>query len=321
MADDAGLDREGSESLSDYLGHLLSSVSKARMQADLETIRLAEIYKKHPLLQHFPVPRVRLPKVELNVPVVMVGTLTPDDEPNDDGSNTPQTEEDRIANGMVSIFDELVREAGGVPLSADLSTDIAQEAKVLVSKLNSLPGMKKPSRPEPPEVKTDSGRGIFRPRPDEVRKPPKPGEQPAKANPESPLSLKKLMRPLLTKGKMGAFASDSTDSAKYLAHQFFDLASVKAHLSGQKLGDDKSTDVIKKTFTGQLRDLLLYRQAHTASRLLIRPETAKVREVNSTEHLSYFKLYITEDSVEWTESEGWDDVEKKSIKQDILVPE
>ena len=43
----------------------------ARMQADLETIRLAELYATHPLLRTMPVPHVRLPDVDLDIPVLI----------------------------------------------------------------------------------------------------------------------------------------------------------------------------------------------------------------------------------------------------------
>ena len=57
--------------LGDYLGQLLSEVTIARMQADLEAVRIAELYASHPLLRHMPVPRFRVPDVDLDVPVVI----------------------------------------------------------------------------------------------------------------------------------------------------------------------------------------------------------------------------------------------------------
>jgi hypothetical protein len=57
--------------LGDYLGQLLSEITMARMQADLEAVRVAEIYAGHPLLRHMPVPHFRLPDVEMDVPVVI----------------------------------------------------------------------------------------------------------------------------------------------------------------------------------------------------------------------------------------------------------
>lgn len=57
--------------LGDYIGQLVSEMTIARVQADLEAVRVAELYASHPLLKHLPVPHFRLPEVELNVPVVV----------------------------------------------------------------------------------------------------------------------------------------------------------------------------------------------------------------------------------------------------------
>lgn len=57
--------------LGDYLGHLLSEIAIARMHADLETIRIAELYAAHPLLRSMPVPHVRMPDVDLEIPVLV----------------------------------------------------------------------------------------------------------------------------------------------------------------------------------------------------------------------------------------------------------
>ena len=58
-------------SLGDYLGQLMSEIAIARMQADLETVRLAELYASHPLLKHLPVPHLRLPDVDVDVPILI----------------------------------------------------------------------------------------------------------------------------------------------------------------------------------------------------------------------------------------------------------
>lgn len=63
--------------LGDYLGQLLSEISMARMQADLETIRLAELYASHPLLRTMPVPHVRLPEVDMEIPVLIKASEEP----------------------------------------------------------------------------------------------------------------------------------------------------------------------------------------------------------------------------------------------------
>lgn len=60
-----------SASLADFIGQLTSAITRARLQADLEAVRVAEIYASHPHLRHFPVPRFRLPDVEITAPVVI----------------------------------------------------------------------------------------------------------------------------------------------------------------------------------------------------------------------------------------------------------
>src|SRR2546425_6475217 len=57
--------------LGEYLGTLLAEITSARLQADLESARIAQLYASHPLLQHMPVPRFRLPNVVLDLPVAV----------------------------------------------------------------------------------------------------------------------------------------------------------------------------------------------------------------------------------------------------------
>jgi hypothetical protein len=64
--------------LGDYLGQLISEITMARMQADLEAVRIAELYSSHPLLKNLPIPHFRLPVVELDVPVVIKNMEEPE---------------------------------------------------------------------------------------------------------------------------------------------------------------------------------------------------------------------------------------------------
>lgn len=69
--------------LGDYIGHLLSEMTIARMHADLEAMRVAELYASHPLLRHMPVPHFRLPEVNMDVPLAIkqVEESKPDQSP------------------------------------------------------------------------------------------------------------------------------------------------------------------------------------------------------------------------------------------------
>lgn len=59
--------------LSDFLGHILQEVTRARVFADQEAVRVAKRYAADPdgLLKHFAVPRVRLPNIEITAPLVV----------------------------------------------------------------------------------------------------------------------------------------------------------------------------------------------------------------------------------------------------------
>lgn len=57
--------------LGDYIGQLLSEITIARMHADIEAVRVAELYSAHPLLRNMPVPHFRLPNIEADVPIVV----------------------------------------------------------------------------------------------------------------------------------------------------------------------------------------------------------------------------------------------------------
>jgi hypothetical protein len=56
--------------LGDFLGAILSEVTLARVHADLEAVRVAELYTD-PMLKGTPIPRFRLPELNINIPVVI----------------------------------------------------------------------------------------------------------------------------------------------------------------------------------------------------------------------------------------------------------
>ena len=57
--------------LSEFLGTIVSSVSNARVHADLQTIRIAQEYAKDDLLQHFAIPRMRFNDIEIKIPAAL----------------------------------------------------------------------------------------------------------------------------------------------------------------------------------------------------------------------------------------------------------
>ena len=57
--------------LGDYIGQLLSEITISRMHADIEAVRVAELYATHSLLRNMPVPHFRLPNVDVEIPIVI----------------------------------------------------------------------------------------------------------------------------------------------------------------------------------------------------------------------------------------------------------
>ena len=59
--------------LNEYLGGIFSSITDARVMADVQTVQVAEQYARHDLLKHFAVPRMRIGDIELTIPVAIEG--------------------------------------------------------------------------------------------------------------------------------------------------------------------------------------------------------------------------------------------------------
>lgn len=106
--------------LGDYIGHLLSEVTNARVQGDLESVRIAEIYATHPLLRNMPVPHFRLPKVDLDVPIAIAGMEVTEDE---ETTN-------RVISNMRESFDRAVSfhaRSARITLSDESKTKLKKE--------------------------------------------------------------------------------------------------------------------------------------------------------------------------------------------------
>ncbi len=90
--------------LGDYLGLLVSEATIGRMQADLEAIRIADLYASHPLLKHMPVPRFRVPDIELDVPVVIDQVENAASPQLPRGGLAAAAAKDAMAKAMASTF-------------------------------------------------------------------------------------------------------------------------------------------------------------------------------------------------------------------------
>lgn len=57
--------------LGDYLGYLMSEIGRARLNSDLASIELAQLYADNEFLKNLSVPRVRLSQVDMRIPLVV----------------------------------------------------------------------------------------------------------------------------------------------------------------------------------------------------------------------------------------------------------
>ena len=55
--------------LSDFLGTIIQETTRARMLADLESVRIAEAYYQDVYLKHLPVPHFKMPELVIEMPV------------------------------------------------------------------------------------------------------------------------------------------------------------------------------------------------------------------------------------------------------------
>ena len=94
--------------LGDYLGQLMAEIAMARMQADLETVRIAELYAAHPLLRTMAVPRLRLPDVDLDLPVLIRASEAPRDGETTRGGVQPR----EMRNTFESVLRTHLAKAG-----------------------------------------------------------------------------------------------------------------------------------------------------------------------------------------------------------------
>jgi hypothetical protein len=128
--------------LGDYLGQLLSEITIARMHADLEAVRVAELYASHPLLRTMPVPHFRLPEVEVDVPVVI--------------KQMEEPRADESARGGIAIAD--LRKAFDQVLAKQLLKEDIQTTPELKNKLRSVLDPRIVALSQPMDVAVDVNR-------------------------------------------------------------------------------------------------------------------------------------------------------------------
>lgn len=121
-----------------FLGGILSSISDARVNSDIQSVKIADEYAKNDLLKHFAVPRMRFDKVEVNVPVAISELIEKSQkvyEPIDNKSFSSKAYQQILKSLLVSSLPNDV--------SKTLKTTIAEhihltEAKIRVNQIENV---------------------------------------------------------------------------------------------------------------------------------------------------------------------------------------
>ena len=112
--------------LGELLGTILTSVAHARRMADEETAALAEYYKDHPLLEGMAVPRIRVPEMVLDLPVVI---------DSHEGADTTVSEAPtKVRAAILQRFESASKSAGVKPpaaFKARLRSNLDRQLKVM----------------------------------------------------------------------------------------------------------------------------------------------------------------------------------------------
>lgn len=109
--------------LSDYIGQLLRELTIARVIADLEVARVAELYSQHELLKHFPIPKMRLSEFEVELRFLILGAEN-------------DSEDKAVVKGIGANFNSFaidVIKRKGITLSEDAKSRLGRmvDARVL----------------------------------------------------------------------------------------------------------------------------------------------------------------------------------------------
>ncbi len=99
--------------LGEFVGTILAGLAQARRIADEETAALAEYYKEEPLLQGMAIPRMRVPEVVIELPVL----IESHEEAEASVSRDPSTIRDTLLAQLDHSF-----ESAGIPLPTNFKS-------------------------------------------------------------------------------------------------------------------------------------------------------------------------------------------------------
>lgn len=125
--------------LSEFIGALVQEAARARMIADLESVRIAEMYYQDMYLKHLPIPHFKMPDVKIEMPVAVTQMMT-------SGKNTSNNTllnnmKMRINNDMSSFLTRVLlalKEETTIPAKLTLRTLPTRNMKIVSTNEKSL---------------------------------------------------------------------------------------------------------------------------------------------------------------------------------------
>lgn len=118
--------------LGDILGSLMTGLIRARQAADLQTAALAEMYKDNPLLEGLSVPRVRIPEVTIDLPLII--------ENHEEGTDGQFNEPTRVVEATSNRLKNTLANSN-IKLSANFQKAFADNAKLRLAEVQKSNGV------------------------------------------------------------------------------------------------------------------------------------------------------------------------------------
>jgi len=115
--------------LSEVFGYILSEITTARLQADLESMRIADLYAGDSLLKHMPIPHFRLPELNVDIPLAITDI--------EENGEKITGRDAIIASSEESVMFHInsTLEEGGVVLTDQEKQSMANEIKSTTSRM------------------------------------------------------------------------------------------------------------------------------------------------------------------------------------------
>lgn len=96
------MDKKSESKFSDILGALVTGVAHGRNVSDVEAMRIARIYNQNELLKGLPIPRLRIHRMSINLPIILSEVIP--------GTPAERNDTEEIARVVAEVFENGIKE-------------------------------------------------------------------------------------------------------------------------------------------------------------------------------------------------------------------